>query len=106
MFAEILSKLLFWCGDKITLAQALFLTSGNQAFMDFGFQDLCDGYGYPLCDQTAQDLSENIPQTTLADVDRPSPPRSAAIALIPAHGCAADHRPARDLAVQHAAVGR
>ncbi|OLF16490.1 amidohydrolase family protein [Actinophytocola xanthii] len=52
MFAEILGKLLFWCGeDKIVYGSEAPIFHPRwalRAFMDFQIpQDLCEGYGYP-----------------------------------------------------------
>jgi predicted TIM-barrel fold metal-dependent hydrolase len=67
MFAEILGKLLFWCGeDKIIYGSEAPLFHPQwalRAFMDFQIpQDLCDGYGYPqLTDQAKRKiLGENL----------------------------------------------
>jgi len=67
MFAEILGKLLFWCGeDKIIYGSEAPLFHPQwalRAFMDFQIpQDLCEGYGYPqLTDQAKRKiLGENL----------------------------------------------
>ena len=67
MFAEILGKLLFWCGeDKIIYGSEAPIFHPQwalRAFMDFEIpQDLCDGYGYPqLTDQAKRKiLGENL----------------------------------------------
>jgi uncharacterized protein len=67
MFAEIMGKLLFWCGeDKIIYGSEAPLFHPQwalRAFMDFQIpQDLCEGYGYPqLTDQAKRKiLGENL----------------------------------------------
>ena len=67
MFAEIIGKLLFWCGeDKIVYGSEAPIFHPQwalRAFMDFQIpQDLCDGYGYPqLTDQAKRKiLGENL----------------------------------------------
>jgi predicted TIM-barrel fold metal-dependent hydrolase len=67
MFAEIIGKLLFWCGeDKIVYGSEAPIFHPQwaiKAFMDFQIpQDLCDGYGYPqLTDQAKRKiLGENL----------------------------------------------
>ena len=67
MFAEILGKLLFWCGeDKIIYGSEAPLFHPQwalRAFMDFQIpEDLCAGYGYPqLTDQAKRKiLGENL----------------------------------------------
>jgi predicted TIM-barrel fold metal-dependent hydrolase len=66
-FAEILGKLLFWCGeDRIIYGSEAPIWNPQwalQAFADFEIpQDLCDGYGYPqLTDQAkSKILGENL----------------------------------------------
>ena len=59
MFAEILGKLLFWCGeDKIVYGSEAPIFHPQwalQAFKDFSIpQDLCDGYGYPQLTDVGQ----------------------------------------------------
>jgi predicted TIM-barrel fold metal-dependent hydrolase len=59
MFAEIIGKLLFWCGeDKIIYGSEAPLFHPQwalRAFMDFQIpQDLCEGYGYPQLTETAK----------------------------------------------------
>ncbi|MBA2554098.1 MAG: amidohydrolase family protein [Geodermatophilaceae bacterium] len=67
MFAEIIGKLLFWCGeDKIIYGSEAPIFHPQwalRAFRDFQIpQDLCDGYGYPqLTDQAKRKiLGENL----------------------------------------------
>ena len=67
MFAEILGKLLFWCGeDKIVYGSEAPIFHPQwalRAFMDFEIpQDLCDGYGYPQLTEQAKRkiLGENL----------------------------------------------
>ena len=67
MFAEILGKLLFWCGeDKIIYGSEAPLWHPQwalRAFMDFQIpEDLCAGYGYPqLTDQAKRKIvGENL----------------------------------------------
>jgi predicted TIM-barrel fold metal-dependent hydrolase len=67
MFAEILGKLLFWCGeDKIIYGSEAPIFHPQwalRAFMDFHIpEDLCAGYGYPqLTDQAKRKiLGENL----------------------------------------------
>jgi predicted TIM-barrel fold metal-dependent hydrolase len=76
MFAEILGKLLFWCGeDKIVYGSEAPLFHPQwalKAFMDFEIpQDLCDGYGYPqLTDQAKRKiLGENLLRLHGMDVE-------------------------------------
>jgi predicted TIM-barrel fold metal-dependent hydrolase len=66
-FAELLGKLLFWCGeDKIVYGSEAPIWQPQwalQAFWDFQIpQDLCEGYGYPqLTDQAKRKiLGENL----------------------------------------------
>ena len=67
LFAEILGKLLFWCGeDKIVYGSEAPIWRPQwalQAFKDFSIpQDLCDGYGYPQLTDVAKRkiLGENL----------------------------------------------
>jgi uncharacterized protein len=67
MFAEILGKLLFWCGeDKIVYGSEAPLFHPQwalEAFWDFQLpQDLVDGYGYPQLTEQAKRkiLGENL----------------------------------------------
>ena len=67
MFAEVLGKLLFWCGeDKIVYGSEAPIWQPQwalNAFRDFSIpQDLCEGYGYPqLTDQGKRKiLGENL----------------------------------------------
>jgi uncharacterized protein len=67
MFAEIIGKLLFWCGeDKIVYGSEAPIFHPQwalRAFMDFQIpEDLCQGYGYPqLTDQAKRKiLGENL----------------------------------------------
>jgi uncharacterized protein len=67
MFAEILGKLLFWCGeDKIVYGSEAPLFHPQwalQAFWDFEIpHDLCDCYGYPRLTEQAKRkiLGENL----------------------------------------------
>jgi predicted TIM-barrel fold metal-dependent hydrolase len=67
MFAEILGKLLFWCGeDKIVYGSEAPIFHPQwalEAFRDFQLpQDLCDGYGYPQLTEQAKRkiLGENL----------------------------------------------
>jgi predicted TIM-barrel fold metal-dependent hydrolase len=67
MFAEILGKLLFWCGeDKIVYGSEAPIWQPQwalNAFQAFSIpQDLCEGYGYPqLTDQAKRKiLGENL----------------------------------------------
>jgi uncharacterized protein len=67
MFAEILGKLLFWCGeDKIIYGSEAPLFHPQwalRAFMDFQIpEDLCAGYGYPQLTEQAKRkiLGENL----------------------------------------------
>jgi uncharacterized protein len=76
MFAEILGKLLFWCGeDKIIYGSEAPLWHPQwalRAFQDFQIpQDLCDGYGYPqLTDQAKRKiLGENLLRLHGMDVE-------------------------------------
>jgi predicted TIM-barrel fold metal-dependent hydrolase len=59
MFAEILGKLLFWCGeDKILYGSEAPIFHPQwalRAFMDFQIpEDLCAGYGYPATHRPSQ----------------------------------------------------
>jgi uncharacterized protein len=76
MFAEILGKLLFWCGeDKIVYGSEAPIWQPQwalNAFRDFSIpQDLCEGYGYPqLTDQAKRKiLGENLLRLHGMDVD-------------------------------------
>jgi predicted TIM-barrel fold metal-dependent hydrolase len=76
MFAEILGKLLFWCGeDKIVYGSEAPIWQPQwalEAFRHFSIpQDLCDGYGYPqLTDQAKRKiLGENLLRLHGMDVD-------------------------------------
>src|SRR3569833_2770647 len=76
MFAEIIGKLLFWCGeDKIVYGSEAPIFHPQwalQAFKDFSIpQDLCDGYGYPqLTDQAKRKiLGENLLRLHGMDVE-------------------------------------
>jgi predicted TIM-barrel fold metal-dependent hydrolase len=76
MFAEILGKLLFWCGeDKIVYGSEAPIWQPQwalNAFRDFALpQDLCEGYGYPqLTDQAKRKiLGENLLRLHGMDVD-------------------------------------
>ncbi|HET6686203.1 MAG TPA: amidohydrolase family protein [Jiangellaceae bacterium] len=76
MFAEILGKLLFWCGeDKIVYGSEAPIFHPQwalRAFMDFEIpQDLCDGYGYPQLTDTAKRkiLGENLLRLHGMDLD-------------------------------------
>jgi len=76
MFAEILGKLLFWCGeDKIVYGSEAPIWQPQwalNAFRDFTIpQDLCEGYGYPqLTDQAKRKiLGENLLRLHGMDVD-------------------------------------
>jgi predicted TIM-barrel fold metal-dependent hydrolase len=76
MFAEIIGKLLFWCGeDKIVYGSEAPIFHPQwalQAFMDFSIpQDLCDGYGYPqLTDQAKRKiLGDNLLRLHGMDVE-------------------------------------
>jgi len=67
MFAEIIGKLLFWCGeDKIIYGSEAPLWHPQwalRAFMDFQIpEDLCAGYGYPQLTEQAKRkiLGENL----------------------------------------------
>ncbi len=77
MFAEIIGKLLFWCGeDKIVYGSEAPIFHPQwalRAFMDFQIpQDLCDGYGYSqLTDQaTRKILGENLLRLHGMDVEQ------------------------------------
>jgi hypothetical protein len=77
MFAEILGKLLFWCGeDKIVYGSEAPIFHPQwalRAFMDFSIpQDLCEGYGYPqLTDQAKRKiLGENLLRLHGLDVEQ------------------------------------
>jgi uncharacterized protein len=77
MFAEILGKLLFWCGeDKIVYGSEAPIWQPQwalRAFRNFSIpQDLCEGYGYPeLTDQAKRKiLGENLLRLHGLDVDR------------------------------------
>jgi hypothetical protein len=76
MFAEILGKLLFWCGeDKIVYGSEAPIWQPQwalNAFQAFSIpQDLCEGYGYPqLSDQAKRKiLGENLLRLHGMDVD-------------------------------------
>jgi predicted TIM-barrel fold metal-dependent hydrolase len=76
MFAEILGKLLFWCGeDKIVYGSEAPIFHPQwalRAFMDFQIpQDLCDGYGYPQLTEAGRRkiLGENLLRLHGMDVD-------------------------------------
>jgi predicted TIM-barrel fold metal-dependent hydrolase len=76
MFAEIIGKLLFWCGeDKIVYGSEAPIWQPQwalRAFRDFQIpQDLCDGYGYPhLTDQAKRKiLGENLLRLHGMDVE-------------------------------------
>ena len=76
MFAEILGKLLFWCGeDKIVYGSEAPIWQPQwalNAFRDFSIpQDLCEGYGYPqLTDQAKRKiLGENLARLHGIDVE-------------------------------------
>ncbi len=76
MFAEILGKLLFWCGeDKIVYGSEAPIFHPQwalRAFMDFELpQDLVDGYGYPQLTDVAKRkiLGENLLRLHGFDVD-------------------------------------
>ena len=67
MFAEILGKLLFWCGeDKIVYGSEAPIWQPQwalNAFQAFSIpQDLCEGYGYPQLTEQAKRkiLGENL----------------------------------------------
>jgi predicted TIM-barrel fold metal-dependent hydrolase len=67
MFAEILGKLLFWCGeDKIVYGSEAPIFHPQwalRAFWDFQLpQDLVEGYGYPQLTEQAKKkiLGENL----------------------------------------------
>jgi predicted TIM-barrel fold metal-dependent hydrolase len=67
LFAEILGKLLFWCGeDKIIYGSEAPIWRPQwalRAFKEFSIpQDLCDGYGYPQLTDVAKRkiLGENL----------------------------------------------
>jgi len=83
MFADILGKLLFWCGeDKIVYGSEAPIFHPQwalQGFSDFEIpQDLCDSYGYPqLTEQAKRKIRGENP---------PSAARS---------GCSGDDRPVR-----------
>jgi predicted TIM-barrel fold metal-dependent hydrolase len=84
-FAEMLGKLLFWCGeDKIVYGSEAPIWQPQwalRAFWEFSIpQDLCEGYGYPqLTDQAKRKiLGENLlrlhgmdPAETAARLGRP-----------------------------------
>lgn len=77
MFAEVIGKLLFWCGeDKIVYGSEAPLFHPQwalEAFMDFSIpQDLLDGYGWPqLTDQAKRKiLGENL--LRLHGMERPA----------------------------------
>jgi len=77
MFAEIMGKLLFWCGeDKIVYGSEAPLFHPQwalKAFMDFAIpQDLCDGYGYPQLTEQAKRkiLGENLLKLHGMDVEQ------------------------------------
>jgi predicted TIM-barrel fold metal-dependent hydrolase len=76
MFAEIIGKLLFWCGeDKIVYGSEAPIFHPQwalRAFMDFSIpQDLCDGYGYPQLTDVAKRkiLGENLLRLHGMDVE-------------------------------------
>jgi predicted TIM-barrel fold metal-dependent hydrolase len=76
LFAEILGKLLFWCGeDKIIYGSEAPIWQPQwalQAFKDFTIpQDLCDGYGYPQLTDVAKRkiLGENLLRLHGMDVE-------------------------------------
>jgi predicted TIM-barrel fold metal-dependent hydrolase len=76
MFAEILGKLLFWCGeDKIVYGSEAPIFHPQwalRAFIDFSIpQDLCDGYGYPQLTDVAKRkiLGENLLRLHGMDVE-------------------------------------
>jgi uncharacterized protein len=76
LFAEILGKLLFWCGeDKIVYGSEAPIWQPQwalQAFRDFTIpQDLCDGYGYPQLTDVAKRkiLGENLLRLHGMDVE-------------------------------------
>jgi hypothetical protein len=76
MFAEILGKLLFWCGeDKIVYGSEAPIWQPQwalNAFQAFSIpQDLCEGYGYPqLSDQAKRKiLGENLLRLHGMDVE-------------------------------------
>jgi predicted TIM-barrel fold metal-dependent hydrolase len=92
MFAEILGKLLFWCGeDKIVYGSEAPIWQPQwalNAFRDFALpQDLCEGYGYPqLTDQAKRKiLGENLLRLHGMDVDA----TRGRLGRPPAHGTAA-----------------
>lgn len=76
MFAELLGKLLFWCGeDKIVYGSEAPIWQPQwalQAFWDFELpQDLCEGYGYPQLTEQAKRkiLGENLLRLHGMDVE-------------------------------------
>jgi uncharacterized protein len=76
MFAEILGKLLFWCGeDKIVYGSEAPIFHPQwalEAFMDFQIpDDLVEGYGYPQLTDTARRkiLGENLLRLHGMDVE-------------------------------------
>ncbi len=76
LFAEIIGKLLFWCGeDKIIYGSEAPIWQPQwalQAFKDFSIpQDLCDGYGYPQLTDVAKRkiLGENLLRLHGMDVE-------------------------------------
>jgi predicted TIM-barrel fold metal-dependent hydrolase len=76
MFAEILGKLLFWCGeDKIVYGSEAPIFHPQwalEAFWNFEIpQDLCDGYGYPQLTEQAKRkiLGENLLRLHGMDID-------------------------------------
>jgi predicted TIM-barrel fold metal-dependent hydrolase len=76
MFAEILGKLMFWCGeDKIVYGSEAPLFHPRwalEAFWDFEIpKDLCEGYGYPPLTEQAKRkiLGENLMRLHHMDVD-------------------------------------
>ena len=83
MFAEILGKLLFWCGeDKIIYGSEAPIFHPQwalRAFMDFEIPaDLCEGYGYPqLTEQAKRKIlgREPAPPARHGRGRRPDPPR-------------------------------
>ncbi len=76
MFAEIIGKLLFWCGeDKIIYGSEAPIFHPQwalRAFMDFQIpEDLCAGYGYPQLTGQAKRkiLGENLLRLHGMDVE-------------------------------------
>jgi uncharacterized protein len=75
-FAEMIGKLLFWCGeDKIVYGSEAPIWQPQwalRAFWDFSIpQDLCDGYGYPQLTDVAKRkiLGENLLRLHGMDVE-------------------------------------